>query len=104
MDRHNSHWLIKEQFGNQEETAGQRTGFVTKSLFSIVAMKSLIAHNSGHLARVNLWFAVQSRSVQSAVELCVVDCVVYCVFVLTNGPVLCKKRGEITPSPCRPRC
>lgn len=37
-------------------------------------------------------------------ELRVVDCVVYCVFVLTNGPVLCKKRGEITPSSCRPHC
>lgn len=30
--------------------------------------------------------------------------VVYCAFVLTNGPLLCKKRREITPSPSRLHC
>lgn len=43
---------------------------VTKSQFSIVAMKSLLAHNSGHLAWANLRFAaVYQGSVWSVVEL-----------------------------------
>lgn len=59
----------------------------------------MLAVLDGVLSEIPFWFFWRRCLLALTLRFGVVDCVVYCVFVLTNGLALRKKREEITPKP-----